>query len=247
MALAALAQQEGSVSGDAHQHVLGLQAAQAGVVPPVRDEGVSRASCRGRRRPPPPTPCSRGRWAEERGSPASAQTGCSAAACPGSGSSGRTGCRTPGCQSGRSEWSRTLGGSGSDSAGLDPSALRRTQQTLRTPPETRLCCGAGYVPEGEGVVSYKGLALPHQEGAIFGPALTVVLQELLGHLPTIAASAQLPVEPALCTVLLIVVAFLGSPEDRGGTEPAFSQHLYHHLHPLATSFASSSSSWSAVW
>lgn len=102
----------------------------------------------------------------------------------------------------------------------------------------------GCVPEREGVVSDKGLTVPHQEGAIFGSSLTVVLQELLGHLTPIAASAQLPVEPALCTVLLIVVAFLGNPEDKGGTQPAFSKYLclYHHLHHLTTSFTSSSSS-----
>lgn len=65
-----------------------------------------------------------------------------------------------------------------------------------------------YRPEREGVVSDKRLTLPNQEGAVLGPALAVLLQELLSHLPTIATSTQLPVEPALRTVLLVVVALL---------------------------------------
>lgn len=65
-----------------------------------------------------------------------------------------------------------------------------------------------YRPEWEGVVSNKRLTLPNQEGAVFGPALAVLLQELLRHLSTIATSTQLPVEPALRTVLLVVVTLL---------------------------------------
>lgn len=63
-------------------------------------------------------------------------------------------------------------------------------------------------PEREGVVSDEGLALPHQEGAVLAAALAVLLQELLGHLAAVAATAQLAVEPALGAVLLVVVALL---------------------------------------
>lgn len=63
-------------------------------------------------------------------------------------------------------------------------------------------------PEREGVVAHKGLTLPHQEGAILAPALAVVLQQLLGHLPTIAPPPQFAMEPALRTVLLVVVKLL---------------------------------------
>lgn len=79
--------------------------------------------------------------------------------------------------------------------------------------------GGGCSPEGEGVVPHEGLALPDQEGALFGPALAVLLQELLRHLAAVAASSQLPVEPALGAVLLVVVAFLRNNGD-GEDEPS---------------------------
>lgn len=72
----------------------------------------------------------------------------------------------------------------------------------------RSCLLWCYWPEREGVVSNKSLTLPHQEGAVLGPTLAVLLQELLRHLSTITTSTQLPVEPALCTVLFVVVTLL---------------------------------------
>lgn len=120
-------------------------------------------------------------------------------------------------------------------------------------------------PEGEGVVSNKCLTLPDQEGAVFGPALAVLLQEFLSHLSAIASSTQLPMKPALCTVLLIVVALLTNYKDIGGSNTkvgcestkfchvllcaTFLPPFLHHppLHQLSDNETSPQSSKSYYW
>lgn len=67
----------------------------------------------------------------------------------------------------------------------------------------------GLLPEREGVVAHEGLALAHQEGAILAARLGAVLvQQLLSDLPSITATSQLPVEPLLREVQLVIVELL---------------------------------------
>lgn len=64
-------------------------------------------------------------------------------------------------------------------------------------------------PEGEGVVSNEGLALPDEEGAVGGPCLDAVLrQQPLRNVPPIASRSQLAVKPLLRGVKLGAVAHL---------------------------------------
>lgn len=113
----------------------------------------------------------------------------------------------------------------------------------------------GLLPEGEGVVAHEGLALAHQEGAILATRLgAVLMQQLLGDLSTITATSQLPVEPLLREVQLIVVELLHSPQN-GHCHPLASPHRVLPKSPWLTdtpclshtSFCSTSSSSSLNW
>lgn len=67
----------------------------------------------------------------------------------------------------------------------------------------------GPSPEGEGVVSYKGLALSDEEGAVGGSRLDAIFrQQPLRDVPPVTSRSQLPVEPLLCGVQLGAVAHL---------------------------------------
>ena len=65
------------------------------------------------------------------------------------------------------------------------------------------------LPEGEGVVSNKGLALSDEEGAVGSPRLDAVLrQQPLCDVPPVASRSQLAVKPLLRGVKLGAVAHL---------------------------------------
>lgn len=97
-------------------------------------------------------------------------------------------------------------------------------------------------PEGQGVVSNKGLTLAHQEGAILRSALAIVLQEFFRQLTAVATSAQLSVKPALRAVQLVVVAttFLRRQRDKREQDRRLFRHarladsspLWRHLNLL---------------
>lgn len=76
-------------------------------------------------------------------------------------------------------------------------------------PSTPMEVELGVLPEGQGVVTHEGLAFAHQEGAILASRLSAVfMQQLLGDLPPITATSQLPMEPFLREVQLVVVELL---------------------------------------
>lgn len=65
------------------------------------------------------------------------------------------------------------------------------------------------VPEGQCVIPHEGLALPDQEGSVRRSCLQAVLgKQPLGNLAAISPSAELPVEPLLCHVLVHAVGNL---------------------------------------
>lgn len=68
--------------------------------------------------------------------------------------------------------------------------------------ERSTLAGSG-LPEREGVVAHKGLALPHEEGAIRGPGLDAVLgEQALSDVPSVPSRPELPMEPLLTGVQL---------------------------------------------
>lgn len=87
--------------------------------------------------------------------------------------------------------------------------LRKMSQGNNPWSNTEQWTGTGLSPEGEGVVSHKGLALSDEEGAVGSPCLDAIFrQQPLRDVPPVTPRSQLPVEPLLCGVKLGAVAHL---------------------------------------